>query len=378
MKSLFIPITIIFFLLFSCASPNYNSNESYKFGKIIDESRTYFADTLHSLSEDIYDNTGTWGENEYGYKMALRDIYWRADAYHKMSRKASPLSELYKTRRDESISYLKSSMVVDGNVGVWGMPADVENPEFGELISELLVEYPDNFVNGYLYNFNSNDIANLYYDHGRVLTTFCKVYLDTTDLTLVPYIKKAANWLIDKPAVSNVNYNSAAIEGLCYAYLVTSESSYLEKAIEMTYQQVYSQANSNGSFGDSHNQEAWYHGFIVSGLVALKMAMPAEDSRNNDLDYHLTNALKYLEQVTNQGSQYSYQWVGINARVWAEVEELAMFGKWDHLNNSQKDCLANCLYLTMYGEIDVEAEKGFRQQKVLYYFFQTGSAIALF
>lgn len=353
-------------------------NSPYVFDDVIADSKIYFKTTLHSLNEELYDGPtkGTWGEKAFGYKMALRDIYWRVEAYHLLGINDPSSPQEYLDRRDEALEYLKSIQIIEGNTGVWGLPADYNNPEFGSLIKKIEINNPEYFSNGFLYTLPGDDISNLYYDHGRTLTTFCKVYLDTKDDTLLPFIERGANWILDKPAVNNVNYNSAVIEGLSYAYKVTQKQAYLDKAIAMTIEKVISQANSNGSFGDSHNQEAWYHGFIVSGLVVLKMALPVEHNFNNLLDTHLSNALVYLEQVTDKGSHYDFQWPGINARVWSEVEDLSTSGKWPALNSNQLNAYANCLYQTMNGKINPKNETAFNQQKVLYHFVQIGNALA--
>lgn len=349
----------------------------YNFDSVLSESRDFFYTTLHGLSEQLYDGpaNGTWGEKTFGYKMALRDIYWRVEAYHFLGTTDPSSPGEYLQRRDEALAYLKSIQRIQGDKGVWGVPADDNNPEFGSLIQQIAAEHPDYFSNGFLVFLPGDEISQLYYDHGRTLTAFCKVYLDTQDAELLPFIERGANWILDKPAVDNVNYNSAVIEGLAFAYQVTQIPSYLDKAIDMTKGKVISQSNSNGSFGDSHNQEAWYHGFIVSGFVALKEALPTDHSFHTVLDLHLGNALDYLETVTDPGSPYAFQWPGINARVWSEVEDLSATGRWPTLNAHQMDAYANCLHQTMHGEIRLEDEAGFRLQKTLYHFIQIGNAL---
>jgi hypothetical protein len=330
------------------------------------------------LSEELYDGpaNGTWGESAFGYKMALRDIYWRIEAYHLLGTHDPSSPQEYLERRDEALEYLKSIQIIEDNMGVWGVPADFNNPELGTLLQQIEAEHPEYFLNGFLYTLEGEHVSHLYFDHGRTLTTFCKVYLDTQDDTLLPFIERGANWILDKPAVDNVNYNSAVIEGLSYAYRVIQNQSYINKAIVMTEEKVISQANSNGSFGNAHNQQAWYHGFIVSGFVALKQAIPTEHVFNSKLDFHLNNALVYLENTTDQGSPYEFQWPGINARVWSEVEVLSTMGRWPALNSNQRDAYANCLYQTMQGEINPENETGFYRQKALYHFIQIGNALA--
>ncbi|MDA3851807.1 MAG: hypothetical protein PF447_11105 [Spirochaetaceae bacterium] len=60
--------------------------------------------------------------------MALRDIYWRVDAYHLLGTADTSSPEEYLQRRDEAIEYLKGIQIIEGDKGVWGVPADF-NPE---------------------------------------------------------------------------------------------------------------------------------------------------------------------------------------------------------------------------------------------------------
>jgi hypothetical protein len=317
MKRVSIQLISILFILNGCSHTN--NYHPYNFDSVITESKDYFHSTLHTLSEELYDG---------------------------------PTS------------------------GTWGVPADYNNPEFGSLLQLIEAQHPEYFSNGFLYTLQGDDISQLYYDHGRTLTAFCKVFLDTQNDELLPFIERGANWILDKPAVNNVNYNSAVVEGLSFAYGITQTQTYLDKAIAMTQDKIISQANPNGSFGDTHNQEPWYHGFIVSGLVALKQALPSDHDFNPLLDTHLSQALIYLENVTKQGSPYEFQWPGINARVWSELEDLSAAGRWPALTSNQIDAYANCLYQTVHGEINPENETGFYRQKALYHFIQIGNALA--
>lgn len=380
MKILIIRLLLLIFLLngFSYAEKDPDTYHSYNIDRVITESKHFFHSTLHALSEELYDGpaNGTWGETAFGYKMALRDIYWRVEAYHLLGVNDKYSPQEYLKRRNEALAYLKRIQIIKGNTGIWGVPADYNNPEFGYLLRQIEAEHPDYFSNGFLFTLPDDDISQLYYDHGRTLTAFCKVFYDTQDNELLPFIARGANWILDKPAVKNVNYNSAVVEGLSFAYIATQTKAYLDKAIAMTKDKVISQANLNGSFGNAHNQEPWYHGFIVSGLVALKKALPSDHEFNTLLDIHLTNAIVYLEDVTKKGSPYEFQWPGINARVWSEIEGLFYTGRWPALNSNQMDAYANCLYQTVHGAINPENETGFYRQKALYHFMQIGNALA--
>ncbi len=66
-----------------------------------------------------------------------------------------------------------------------------------------------------------------------------------------------------------MNYLSALSKGLSAANLATEDVRYLDTAIALHLNDIIPNQLAAGYWNDAHNQRLEYHGFIVSGLIAL-------------------------------------------------------------------------------------------------------------
>ena len=135
-----------------------------------------FLNLLHNLSENIYDGNGHWGENEFGYKMLLRDSYWRGDVYGRLSQTNHPKADLFEQRSNEVAAYLKQAQEEAGT-GVFGIPADPNNPEFGVTIQQVIDTCPTCINNGWIIDLPDGNVPELYYDHGYSLVSISRTYI---------------------------------------------------------------------------------------------------------------------------------------------------------------------------------------------------------
>lgn len=337
--------------LFSCKENRTN---------LANDSSTF--ETLHAISESLYKGDGSWG-NEYSYQMALRDSYWRADVYGELSRK----NDLYSTRSQESHLYLMSVQAQGGH-GVFGFPADINNPEFGNSIAKVINKCPDCINNGWVVSLPGKDIAELYYDHGYALTSLAKGYLRTNDSSYLSTIVAAADWALDKPLHENINYLSALSKGLSYAYEAIGDSRYLNRAIYLHEEGIFPNLSvENGGALDGHNQQLEYHGFIVSGIVALKRILPNGHEFHDQVDKYMSLSLSHMQQrnVIEDGS-YGVTWPGINLLAWYELEKLR------DLTEEELVARNRCIDLINGYRGYIVRESGFRLQKSLYSNFFIG------
>ena len=337
--------------LFSCKENRMN---------LVHDGSTF--ETLHSISEGLYDGNGSWG-SEFPYRMALRDSYWRADVYGELSGK----SNLYSARSLEVYLYLISIQAEAGH-GVFGFPADVNNPEFGNSINKVITACKECISNGWVVSLPGEDIAELYYDHGYALTSLVKGYLRTNDSSYLSAIIEAANWALDKPLHKNINYLSALSKGLSYAYEATGDVRYLNRAIYLHDQGIFPNLSvENGGALDSHNQQLEYHGFIVSGIVALKRVLPNDHEFHKRVDQFMVLSLSHMQQrnVIEDGS-YGVTWPGTNLLAWYELEQLR------DLTEEELVARNRCIELINSYREFIVSESGFRLQKSLYSNFFIG------
>lgn len=257
---------------------------------------------LHRLSESIYNGSGIWGDSQYGYRMALRDSYWRADVY------GSRGDRLSQQRAAEAIDYLLSTQ---HSSGVFGFPADTRNPEYGATVTAVQNAYPQGIVDGYVVDIPGGDISELYYDHGYALTAVARAYLRTRDAGLLTAINDAATWCLDKPLTANINYLSALIKGLCAAYDCTADTDYIAHAVTLHDSVVAGMTD--GQADDAHNAQLEYHAFICSGMIALADQLGSEpDGMDAAIDV-LTS------RCASESANSSSTWPGMAAITWREL-----------------------------------------------------------
>ncbi len=276
---------------------------------------------FHTQSEALYDGAGSWGNSTFGYRMALRDSYWRADVYGWLAGRGGGNSTLYAQRADEAIAYLLTAQS-NGGAGVFGFPAEPTHPEFGSKVSYMLTYHPDMITNGWIVNFPTNEVQQLYYDHGYALYSLARAYLRTTNASLLPGIIEGADWILDKPLTSNLNYLSALAKGLCLAYSITNKAEYLQKALDYHSGVIIPGIGSDGNALDSHNRQMEYHAFIVSGLIALRQQLtnghPQLNSVNTTLELMVA---KMAQRNLTESMDWEQTWFGTCLQAWHELEE---------------------------------------------------------
>ena len=322
---------------------------------------------LHEKSEQLYDQDGSWGTKQYGYRMMLRDSYWRADVYGELANNNRDPDGVYTQRSAEAINYLVRAQA-QGQSGVYGIPADVNNPEFGDSIARVINICPECIVNGWISTLPTENISELYYDHGYALTVLSKAYLRSPDTDLLASIREGADWVLDKPVDKNVNYVSALIKGLAYAFRATKDERYRTYAINLHREGVAPFIDLEAGHAlDDHNQQLEYHGFIVSGVVALLSILSAESDDFAEMSKLLVALVDHMRERTHiESAPLGATWPGTNVWAWHELSQLRA------LSLEEAKALQICLSHLIGYKNDIESETGFRLQKAIYSTFSVG------
>lgn len=322
--------------------------------------------TIHQISESLYDASGTWGVKSFGYRMALRDSYWRADVYQALIHHSTQAYQVvFEERVEDVVQYLLSVQIPES--GLFGFPADESNPEFGAKVQEVYNICQDCIQDGLIVRLPKSLLPELYYDHGYTLVTLSNHYQQHPNQVLYDAIEKGGQWLLDKPLSKNINYLSAASKGLAYAYKVTGNLLFLNQAKFFHKEGILPFQNEGGDWEDTHNAQLEYHGFIVSGLIALLANLPFTDPLYNEVNDSLERALAHMKKANlasnPQLSQNRYQedtWPGTNLLAWHELSQLR------NLNPSELSALKKCMQIIETALTSVEEKNGFRLQKTLY------------
>ena len=258
------------------------------------------------LSQVVYkfrnDGDGPVAQNSAVSRNMLRHYSERADGYGELSLSETyqSLSALFRQRADENIAYLVRAQR-EGGTGVFGIPDGPNtDTQFDARIKAIHAQYDLDmrtngrsdivFNNGWIVALSPKDIPDLYYDHGVALTSVARAYQRTGDASLLPVIRAAANWALDKPMTSNVNFLTTLIRGLSSAYGVTGDQRYLDRAVTLFKEGVFPNqiklGDNAGQWNDPHNALPVYHGLIVTGLLGLRESLP-----NNDPKYQQASTL---------------------------------------------------------------------------------------
>ena len=327
---------------------------------------------FHQMSEALYDGEGTWGREASGYHMALRDSYWRADVYGHLSQQTLRDANLFAQRQEEVVRYLVEAQRMAGT-GVFPFPADINNPEFGEEIAHIINNCPECITSGWIATLPGRAIEKLYYDHGYALTSIARYYLKSGNADVLSSIREAADWILDKPVSRNINYNSALIKGLSYAYRVTGDEKYRTQAKALHRNGVYPGFLSDDGIlqayaNDAHNAKLEYHGFIVSGMIALASILETGDEFYEPLTTHLEMTVQHmLTRNLSEEGDYGETWPGTNLLAWYELAQFR------DLASAEQQAVARIKTLINGYVDDISNETNlFRHQKALYSYFFVG------
>ncbi|MCF6325421.1 MAG: hypothetical protein L3J89_14070 [Gammaproteobacteria bacterium] len=328
---------------------------------------------LHAMSENIYDGRGTWGSNQYGYRMPLRDSYWRADVYGELSNRKVTGSALFAQREQDVISYLVKAQLEAGT-GVFPFPADVNNPEFGAAVRDLISSRCRTcIVNGWVIRLPGQQIEHLYFDHGYALVTLSRYHINSNNNNVLAALRAAANWILDKPIANNIHYNSALIKGLSYAYKATNDARYREHARTLHRYGVYSGFLSvNGKLQayarDEYNAQLEFHGYIVSGMMALLSILDSDDAYYAPLQSHLDMSISYMAtQGLIENADDGEAWPGSNLRTWYGLNQFRSLTEAE-LNAARR----SIELIESYTNDIADESKPFNRQKALYNYFVIG------
>lgn len=292
MKSIFVISCLI--ILTTCSKEPIET-ESNDFEHTIQELFEYYK-WLVSESKSYYDNgTGHFGQEMFGYRNVLNECYLRFDGYQMMHNTNFEENQWTKDVLEDIIKYYKNIADTIGT-GVWGFPAEIKHPEFGDGFQYEI--NAGNSKNGWIYEL-SGDIgtkSGIYYVHGQVLSDISKTYLRNGNDSLLKYIKHGANWIVERDYnQGNVNYFASALKGLSYSYEITKDEEIKSKALAYL-SSILNTQNENGSFGGVHDQEGGYHGITLSCIAVARKYLP-ENELPTKFDISLQKAMEYLRAL---------------------------------------------------------------------------------
>ena len=127
---------------------------------------------------------------------------------------------------------------------------------------------------------NDDGDGGLQFDNGECGVALLELCEFTSDKRCLDAARKAADWSLGRPLVSNWNYNSFSVSLLARFYRVTREKPCLEGAIRKALLgvipgQLTDEPNA-GRWNDPHNARPAHHYLLLRGLAELAAAMPRD------------------------------------------------------------------------------------------------------
>jgi len=140
----------------------------------------------------------------------------------------------------------------------------------------------------------------LYYKNGYAGIGLLEAYRHVPDQRILESVRRAADWTAAWRVSENNNYNSFACWILASYYRYNAQPRYLDAAVHKTLQGVLPRQLENGGWA-GHNSWVAYQGIIVSGLVALLAALPADHPDHRAVEVGLISATNNL--IVRQNEQ---------------------------------------------------------------------------
>jgi hypothetical protein len=127
---------------------------------------------------------------------------------------------------------------------------------------------------------DDGDDGGLQFDNGEAGVAMFDLHAATKDPRHLASARKAADWAVARPLVTNWNYNSFSVHLLAKAHAATGELRYLAAATQKALLGVIpgqlKDGPNAGRWLDPHNAQPAYHYIMLRALAELGAAMPAD------------------------------------------------------------------------------------------------------
>lgn len=155
-----------------------------------------------------------------------------------------------------------------------------QNIRFGEMIEKQLAGHPEAVKEGWVVE--ADPEGGTQFDTGVCGTALLAAGAMYKRAEWTQAGRRAADWALKQPCVSNFNYNSFSVGLLARAFQATGEARYLEGAIHKCEVGVRPGQATNGRWLDPHNARTVYHLIILNALQDLAAALPPERKRERE------------------------------------------------------------------------------------------------
>ncbi len=191
---------------------------------------------------------------------------------------------LFPERRDELTKQVRAGadwlIKLQHPSGVFPFPVGPGlNPrdKVGQIVARAIRDQPKIVVNDWI----SEDFSDggLQFDNGLCGRALVSAWVLTRDERYLAAARKAGDWAITRPLVSNWNYNAFSVGLLASLAEVTGDAvkeKYLAAAVKKAEVGVLPGQMPGGRWFDAHNACAVYHNILMRELLELLHVLPAD------------------------------------------------------------------------------------------------------
>jgi hypothetical protein len=272
-----------------------------------------------------------WLKNPEGdprkMKAGLREAAWPLGALARTAllvpEQREDLTKLVRDGADWLIARQHASGVFPFPVGPGLNPRE----KVGFIVQRAIKEHPEMVVDGWIPD--DGDDGGLQFDNGLCGGALISAWELTRDERYLAAAKRAGDWAIGRPLVSNWNYNAFSVGLLARLHRATGDAKCLDAAVEKADVGVLPGQMPAGRWFDPHNASAVYHNILLRDLTELFAALPAGHRLRPVLHDALVRGLDQAADET-LAKGYTGTWTDNFARALVVLGEN---GKWrDSLN----------------------------------------------
>jgi hypothetical protein len=147
----------------------------------------------------------------------------------------------------------------------------------GSIVAKAILEHPEIVVNDWIPDDKTD--GGLQFDNGLCGKALLSAWELTRDERYLAAARRAGDWAITRPLVSNWNYNAFSVGLLARLAEVTQEgerATYLAAAVKKAEVGVLPGQMPGGRWFDAHNACAVYHNILLRELLELLHVLPAD------------------------------------------------------------------------------------------------------
>lgn len=241
-----------------------------------------------------------WVRNPAGdprrMQAGLREVAWPLDG---LARTAA----LFPEHREEMTRHVRAAadwlIRLQHESGVFPFPIGPGlNPreKVGRIVARAIQEHPEIVVNDWIPDDRMD--GGLQFDNGLCGRALISAWELTKDERYLDGARKAGEWAMKRPLVSNWNYNAFSVGLLARLATATGEARYLDSAVRKADAGVLPGQMPGGRWFDAHNACAVYHNILLRELLELFHALPANHPFRPTLLDAITRGLNQAAEET--------------------------------------------------------------------------------